>query len=137
MRVRAITATGDWTFGAGQNNYKTGKNAVAQSIQTRLSSFLGDCFFDLGAGIDWLNFLNGSKNQLALNLAISSIILNTEGVLTMVQLSVNLNHVTRNFSVSYTVNTIFGTVQQTLQTNFLLTEDGETITTEAGEGIII
>jgi len=137
MRVRAITATGDWTFGAGQNNYKTGKNAVAQSIQTRLSSFLGDCFFDLGAGIDWLNFLNGSKNQLALNLAISSIILNTEGVLTMVQLSVNLNHVTRNFSVSYTVNTIFGTVQQTLQTNFLITEDGETITTEAGEGIII
>lgn len=139
MIVRALNSSGDWTFGAGLNNYKSARAAVAQDIQTRLSSFLGDCFFDLGAGIDWLNFLGGSKNQLALNLAISAVILNTEGVTSMVQLSSNLDPVTRNFSVSYTVGTVYGLISGTVtpQTFYLLTESLDPLTTESGENIII
>lgn len=138
MRVRALDSNGDWTFGKGQNDYKVNRDAVAQDIQTRLSSFLGDCFFDLGAGIDWLNFLAGSKNQLALNLAISAVILNTEGVFQMVQLSAGLDDITRRFTVSYTVGTIYGQVSAVVipQEFFLLTEDGDILTTESGEGII-
>lgn len=112
MIVRALDVNGDWTFGAGLNNYKRNNAAVAQSIQTRLSSFVGNCFFDLGAGINWFTFLS-SKDPTALNLAISAVILNTSDPITgtsvitgILQQSVNLN-TNRVFSVSYQVTTIY------------------------------
>lgn len=113
MIVRAIDSQNDWLFGAGLNNYKTANAAIAQSIQTRLQSFLGDCFFDTSAGIDWFNLL-GSKNQLALNLAISATILNTAGVTGILQLSVGLSP-GRLFSVSYKVQTVYSTTQSQFQ----------------------
>lgn len=106
MIVRALDGNGDWTFGKGRNDYKKNLHAITQNIQTRLSSFLGDCFFDLSAGIDWWDLL-GSKNQIGLSLAVSTTILNTYGVTGILQLQVDLNHVTRVFSVKYRVQTIF------------------------------
>lgn len=113
MIVRTIDTIGDWTFGKGKNNYRKDNDAITQNIKTRLLSFLGDCFFDVTAGIDWFTFL-GSKNQLALNLAISAVILNTEFVTGILQLSVNLN-TDRNFSVSYRVQTTYSTTGDTFQ----------------------
>lgn len=106
MRVRALDQNGDWTYGKGRNNYKLNLDALMQNLQTRLLSFLGDCFFDLGAGIDWFNFL-GSKDQLALNLAITSVILNTEGVTAILQLTAELG-TDRRFLVTYQVSTTYG-----------------------------
>ena len=81
MIVRALDGNNDWTFGQSKANY-IGKNpAIAQCIQTRISCFIGNCYFDMGAGVDWLNFLAGSKNQLALELAVSAVILNSYGVI--------------------------------------------------------
>jgi hypothetical protein len=107
MRVRALDATHDWTFGKGVNDYKRDLAAVIQNINTRLNSYLGDCFFDLGAGIDWFNFI-GSKDQLGLNLAISAIILNTPEVTGLMQMSLTLN-AARNFEVQYVVQTTYST----------------------------
>ena len=105
--VRALIA-GDWTFGSGKNNYIVGNAAVAQNIKTRLQSFLGDCFFDTTAGLDWFNLV-GSKSQIALQLAISSTILNTIDVTGILALSVSLN-AQRILSVSYQVQTTYSTV---------------------------
>jgi hypothetical protein len=107
MRVRALDANGDWTYGQGQNNYKVNQAAIQQNIQTRCLSFLGDCFFDLGAGIDWFNFLGGSKDQLALQLAISAVILNTSGVTGINLVLVSLDDTTRQFTVQYQVQTVY------------------------------
>jgi len=101
MIVRALDNQGDWTFGKSKNNYLSGSAAVQQNIKTRLLEFIGDCFFNIQAGVDWFNFLGGSKNQLALNLNISSVILNTSFVTSIKQLSISL--VNRDFSVSYQV----------------------------------
>lgn len=109
MIVRALDSDGDWTFGQSLNNYLSANAAVAQTIETRLSSFLGNCFFDLGAGIDWFNFLSGSKSQLALNLSISAVILNTPDVTGILQLSANLNSLTRSFTIVYRVQTTYST----------------------------
>jgi len=109
--VRAIDVNHDWEYGKGLNDYKSGNLAVAQTINTRLSSFLGDCFFDANAGIDWFNFLGGSKNQLALNLAISATILNTTNVTGILQLSIELDDVTRNLTVQYQVQTSYSVTQ--------------------------
>jgi len=117
MIVRAVNpATGDWTFGNGIGNYKQANAAAAQAISSRLLSFLGDCFFDTSAGIDWFNFLGGSKSELALQLAINAVILNTQSegvnvVTGIINTSISLVDSTRAFSVSYTVSTIFGNVQ--------------------------
>lgn len=136
MIVRALDENFDWTFGAGFNNYKSNRDAVAQNIRTRLLSFLGDCFFATNAGIDWFNFL-GSKNQTALNLAISAMILNTENVTGIVQLSVTLT-AQRNFTVIYNASTAFGNVTSTVTnpiTSYLTTEDANILTDEQGNRI--
>lgn len=114
MIVRALDTNSDWTFGASLNNYLNNTAAVIQNINTRLQEFLGDCFFNTGAGINWFNLL-GNKNQVALNLAITNTILNTDQVISLSQLSINLNDISRNISISYTVNTTYGQ-----QTNLLI-----------------
>lgn len=115
MIVRALDSDGDWTFGASLNNYLQNSSAVVQNINTRLQEFLGDCFFNTGAGINWFNLL-GNKNQVSLNLAITNTILNTSQVISLSQLSVNLNNHTRNLFITYSVNTTYGQ-----QTNLLIT----------------
>ena len=138
MRVRALDNSGDWLYGKGQNDYKTGKDAVAQNIQTRLNSFLGDCFFDTGAGIDWFTFLGG-KDQLSLNLAVSAVILNTDFVTSLSQLSVVLS-VSRRLTIQYTVNTAAGIVSATLAAQVsllnILTESGFILITEGGSSLV-
>lgn len=137
MIVRALDENGDWTFGKGRNNYKSGVLAVAQNIQTRLQSFLGDCFFDTAAGIDWFNLL-GTKNQLQLKLAISSVILNTENVASIISLSLNLDPFTRNLLLTYKVQTYFGEIvaEDITIPDFITTEDGDILTTEDGDPLV-
>lgn len=113
MRVRAIDTDGDWLYGKGQNDYKTANAAVSQCIQTRLLSFLGDCFFDTGAGIDWFNLIGG-KDQISLNLAISAVILNSPNVTGIQELSVSLD-AARVFTVQYVVQTTYSTTGGTFQ----------------------
>ncbi len=111
MRVRALNQNHDWQFGKGANDYLRDNAAIAQNINTRLNSFLGNCFFDLTAGIDWFNLL-GSKDRTALNLSISTVILNTTEVTGMLQLSTGLN-VARQFTVNYRVQTVYSIVANT------------------------
>lgn len=124
--VRALDAISDWTFGAGLSNYKSGNPAIAQDIQTRLSTFLGECFVDVTLGVDWWNLLGG-KNQALINLQCSTIILNTAGVTGIIQLSSNLDRSTRNLTISYNVSTIYqGVVSGTV---FLLTDENGNLLT--------
>lgn len=115
MKVRAISATGDWKFGKGRNDYVKDEKAVTQCIKTRLQSFLGDCFFDVTAGIDWFN-LNGSKNQQALSLAVSAVILNTPDVTALIALSSTLSQ-NRTMLLQYSVETVYGRSNQIIEFN--------------------
>jgi hypothetical protein len=111
-RVRALDSNHDWLFGSGKSDYLINNMAVAQNINTRLNSFVGNCFFDLTAGINWFNLLGTSKGkagQTALNLAISTVILNTPQVTGLRQLSSSLD-VNRNFSVFYQAQTVYSLV---------------------------
>lgn len=105
--VRAIDGNNDWLFGKGKNDYKFSLDAVAQNIKTRLQSFLGDCFFAEEEGIDWFNLLGG-KNKLALNLAISSTILNTDEVTFIKDFTLSINPNTREATINYDILTVYG-----------------------------
>ena len=79
MIVRGLDDKHDWLFGNGKQDYRVNEKAIEQDCKTRLLSFLGDCFFDTTAGIDWWNLLGrGTEEQLLT--AIRGVILNTEGV---------------------------------------------------------
>jgi hypothetical protein len=137
MIVRTLSATGDWSFGKGSNDFLTLNAAIAQTLKTRLNTFLGDCIFDSNAGLDWFSFL-GEKNQVGLNLAVSSVILNTYGVTGIEQLSITLDRSTRNIDIQYTCTTIYTGVPgatKLIVGNFalLLDETGNFLTSENGE----
>ena len=54
MRVRAMSLTGDFTFGQGSANFLVNTpEAVAQLAQTRLGLWTGQSFVDLTAGMPW------------------------------------------------------------------------------------
>lgn len=109
MRVRSIDKDNDWTLGRGRNNYQRDKSALLQSLQTRLQSFLGDCFFAQTEGIDWFG-LAGSKRQTELALAISAVILNTPEVTRIVDFDFEFKK-DRTFVVTYNVESIYGNIE--------------------------
>lgn len=105
MIFRNIDSFGDWTFGQGLANFVSQNDAIGLNIKTRILSWLGDCFFDTTAGIDWLNRL-GSKNQRTLlEFDLKRIILQSEGVTGINSLSTQLFD--RSFTANYSVNTIY------------------------------
>ena len=115
MIVRQISGINDWQFGNSLGNYLQANPAVAQNINTRLGSFLGNCFFDLTAGVNWYGLL-GFKDQLALNIAVSTCILNTPEVTGILQISSGLN-ANRDFTVQYQVQTIYSSASSSFTFN--------------------
>ncbi len=105
MITRALDSTGDWTYGKGIQDYLTGNAAISQNINTRLSSFLGNCFFAVNDGIDWMNLLT-KNNQTSINLAVSACILNTTGVTGIRQLAISVSS-NREIQVTYQVQTVY------------------------------
>jgi hypothetical protein len=138
MIVRSLDGIGDWRFGKGKNDYLANNKAIVQNIGTRLNSYLGDCFFALDAGLDWFNLL-GSKNQLALELAVRSVILNTRDVTAIIDVSIVLAENTRQITMRYTVETVYTAIGNggaiTSSSSFVLTEAGDILTTESGDSL--
>lgn len=106
MIVRALDKDGDWTFGQGKSNYLVNIDALAQIIQTRLKSYLANCFFDLGAGIAWDQRLSQKGTEDLLKSDTYSIIINTDGVLGIT--SHELNVVNRRATIRTVIESIYG-----------------------------
>ena len=106
MIIRALDSEGDWTFGKGLSNYNKETRAIEQNISTRYNEWVGDCFFNSEAGIDWYNRLDyGSKDILEND--IKSLILKSYGVVEILSISSTL--INRVFNATYTIRTIFST----------------------------
>lgn len=106
--IRALTSVGDWGgWGTGTSAYVSGNLQVAQNIQCRLNTILGECFFATNVGVNWFTLLGTPAQQQALNLAISSIISNTQDVMSIVTVNLNINSQARTFVFTYTINTVY------------------------------
>jgi hypothetical protein len=106
MKTRSLDDNHDWTFGKGRQNFLREAAAVRQRILTRLWLFLGDCFFDMGAGVDWWNLMGG-KSEAAIIAQTRAVILETEGVIRLNSLSATRDPSTRAIRLSYNVDTIY------------------------------
>lgn len=105
MSFRNIDSEGDWTFGAGTNSYAIENNEILLNVKTRIMSFLGDCFFDTEAGIDWFNLLEYNKQSKIEN-DVQNVIINTDGVVNINSIDVTMG-ANRKIILSYDIDTIY------------------------------
>lgn len=116
MTFRNLDGTHDWVWGTGKNSYVSENQEIALNIKTRILSFLGDCFFATGEGIDYWNLLDRNKQEQLEN-QIQATIIQTPGVnkINSVEVLIGAN---RTFNVTYSVNTIYSTtIENTLPLN--------------------
>lgn len=112
MRYRALTATGDMTFGAGQANFLIDSpEAVAQAVQTRLRLLRREWFLDTSEGTPYADEVMGTNTAATRDQAIRKRILGTQGVTGIVKYASQV--VGREFHVQATISTRYG--QITLQ----------------------
>jgi len=111
MIFRALTPTGDFTFGQGRSGYLTKEAAIQANIKTSLYSYLNDAFWRMDFGIDWQNLIGGKNPQAreSIILQTRTTIINCFGVTKINTVDVNFNARTRNLTISYDINTIFTT----------------------------
>lgn len=105
MSFRNLTGDGDWVYGAGKNSYATENAEIALNIQTRVLSFLGDCFFATDEGIDWFNLLDYNR-QAKLENSVKKTILETDGVVNILSLDITQG-ANRKLILTYDIQTIY------------------------------
>ena len=110
MTFRGLTATGDWTWGNGVQNYLTAEAAIEANIQTALQIFLGECFWATGFGVDWITLLSSAgEAQTAANIILQTrtIIIQSFGVTSVNSVRPSFNSSNRHFSLTYNISTIY------------------------------
>ena len=105
MTFRNLDEKHDWTFGTGQNNYVRDEQEIILNLETRILSFLGDCFFATNEGIDWWNLLDRNKLD-KLEYAVQDVIIKTPGVNGVNSVDAILG-ATRKLTLNYDIQTIF------------------------------
>lgn len=115
MIIRKVDSENDWEFGKGLASYATDEQAVDENVKTRLLSWVGDCFFDLQAGIDWRARLDiGQQDELENELKTE--ILQSYGVVAVLSVDANFSGTTRLFDATYNIQTIYSqNFQATIQ----------------------
>lgn len=115
MRVRALDSSGD-IFSSGAI-FLSDKEAVAQTISTRLKLFLGEYFRDVTDGMPWFERQNGLPGILQKGFTIAQVeglirdrIMKTDGVLKILTFSTSYDIDKRAYNVETTVFTEFGEV---------------------------
>lgn len=109
MIIRCIDSDGDWAFGNGKSAYKANLLALSQNLKTKIQEWVGDCFFDNDAGIDWNNRLANRSQAKPLQNEIKSLMVKVDGVTDVVSLDLNFSSLTRNLRLDYSIKTIFTT----------------------------
>lgn len=75
MKTRAVDGNWDWKMGKCLQDYTIGSLSVAYTVKMKVQSWLGDCFFDATAGIDWKNILGAKNTKEQADVSIKDIIL--------------------------------------------------------------
>lgn len=116
MRVRALDANGDMSFGHGQADFLINSpEAVAQIVRTRLLLLQGEWFLDVTDGLPFSTRVVGYNTQATYDGAIRERILDTQGV-TSIDSYTSVRDTDRHLAVNVTISTIYGqaTISETL-----------------------
>ena len=109
MRYRALSPTGDFTFGNSSANFLVNSPAaVAQAVKTRLGLATGEWFLDTTDGTPYSTAILGTGAQGRYDSAIQDRILGTPGVTAITNYYSGLNS-KRQLVVQCTIDTQYGT----------------------------
>ena len=109
MIIRALDSDRDFTFGRGRQNYLHDDKAIALNIETRVKSFLNDCFWAMDFGIDWWNLL-GVRNPTAqanILIQVRAMVAASYGVVRIISVEAFTDRITRNLILEITLDSIF------------------------------
>ena len=118
MRYRALDENGDSTFGQGSANFLVNSpEAAGQAVETRLQLMQNSWFLDLTAGTPYDEIIGPGKLATA-DAAIREVILETQAItndglvniINKIQKYSSSVDPKRNFTVSATIDTIFGQI---------------------------
>lgn len=108
MRVRALSPSGDFTFGQGQGNFLANSPAaVAQCIATALQLWAGEWYLDTSAGTRYQTQILGNNTSGLYDAEFRRVILGVQGVTQLLSYSSSLNRAARVLKVSGAVQTQF------------------------------
>lgn len=108
MRYRADDANGDYQVGSNTTFLVDSPAAVAMAIRNRLGLITGEWFLDQTAGTPYYTDILGAGTESTRDLAVQTVILETQGVTEIVDYASYLDPSTRQFTVAATVNTQYG-----------------------------
>lgn len=109
MRYRQLTASGDSTIFSKSTVFLVNSPAaVAQAVLTRLKLWQGQWFLDQTIGLPVFQQIIGFNTGRYRDLAIQNVILNTLGVNNLRSYTSSLNNITRQLTVTCTIDTIYG-----------------------------
>jgi hypothetical protein len=109
MRYRALSPSGDFSFGAGAGNFLVDSPAtVAQAIRTRLLLFRSEWFLDVNEGTPWMTEVLGRGTTALYDNAIQDRIRETPGVIALTAYNSVLDRAKRALTISATVTTRYG-----------------------------
>lgn len=115
MRYRALSPSGDMTFGFGRLNFHVDTPAaVGQAVLTRLRLLTGEWFLDAREGTPYATQVLGYGTRPTYDRVMRQRILQTQGVTEIVSYSSAV--VDRGLSIAAVINTIYGetTIQASL-----------------------
>ncbi|ELI8387146.1 hypothetical protein [Yersinia mollaretii] len=107
MIVSALDKNSDWSFGRGRQNYITGGIAIAQKVKTRVRSFSNDNPLNMSDNIDWLYLLSEKNTEQETLREIERVVLATDGVMRIIELSMTVNKSTRHQVIELRIETVF------------------------------
>ncbi len=107
MIVSALDKDDDWTLGRGRNNYITGGAAIAQKVKCRVRSFKNDNPLNMDDNIDWIYLLSEKNTEQETLREIERVVLATDGVMRIIDLSMTVNKKTRTQAVELRIETVF------------------------------
>jgi hypothetical protein len=108
MRVRKLTASGDYQIGQGQANFWINQaNGVGQKVTCRLKLWEGEWFLDNTIGTPYLQQILGYNTASLRDIALQAVIIQTPGVSAISSYVSNADPATRKFTVSGEVITIY------------------------------
>lgn len=102
---RNLDVNHDWVWGISKNAYVKDNQEIALNLETRILSFLGDCFFATDEGIDWWNLLEYNKQEQLEN-SVQEVVKNTPGVTGINSIDV-LTGANRQIRITYDIQTIY------------------------------
>lgn len=109
MRVRAMSKTGDMTFGRNLSNFHVDKpEAVAQVVLTRLNLWTGQWWLDLTEGTPYETKVLGKYTGAVRDAVLRMRIAQTPGVKAIVSYGSQVNRETRAFGVQAQIDTVYG-----------------------------